>query len=327
MKESAREAIKLGFRIIAKIVICLAFITFIAFFSLIFMVAAAFSGSQKFYTPVIFVIAGGLGIFIVLRTFRLVKPKVLYWMLSIFLVIGAFTITGYKIHRDYEKSITINDQGVDLKKYMPFEEHTQAASLKEPANFKMQSDVPKIDGATALYPLYAAFAQATYPRKEYRFYNSEVQCSSTMNAYDNLINGAVDIIFAARPSKQQMAEAKNKGIELKLTPIGREAFVFFVNAKNPVRALSTVQIQDIYSGKITGWKELGGRNKRIIAFQRPEGSGSQTMLQKLMEDKKLSFRPKSRSPREWVILSMKRKVIVITTMPLAIHFCTLPRKW
>lgn len=156
----------------------------------------------------------------------------------------------------------------------------------------MQSDAPKIDGATALYPLYAAFAQATYPRKEYLLYNSEVQCSSTINAYDNLINGDVDIIFAARPSKQQMAEAKNKGIELKLTPIGREAFVFFVNAKNPVRPLSTAQIQDIYSGKITNWKELGGKNKRITVFQRPDGSGSQTMLQKLMEGKKLIAPPK-----------------------------------
>lgn len=280
------------FKIIAKILTCFILIGFIAFLGFIFMVAAVFSGTQKFYTPVIFIIAGELGIFIVLRTFRFVKPKVLYGMLSIFLVIGAFTITGYEIHRNYEKSITINEQGVDLRKYMPFKEHTQAVSLQDPANFKMQSDAPKIDGATALYPLYAAFAQATYPRKEYQPYNSEVQCSSTMNAYDNLINGDVDIIFAARPSKQQMAEAKNKGIELNLTPIGREAFVFFVNAKNPVRALSTVQIQDIYSGKITGWKELGGKNKRITAFQRPEGSGSQTILQKFMGGKRLVTPPK-----------------------------------
>ncbi len=67
-----------------------------------------------------------------------------------------------------------------------------------------------------------------------------------------------------------------------MTPIGREAFVFFVNTKNPVDSLTIEEIQGIYSGKITNWQEVGGENEEIQAFQRPEDSGSQTALEKLM---------------------------------------------
>jgi phosphate transport system substrate-binding protein len=106
------------------------------------------------------------------------------------------------------------------------------------------------------------------------------------------MEGQVDVIFVARPSKDQLAEAKSKGLELKLTPIGYEAFVFFVNSKNKVDGLSTKQIQDIYSGELTNWQDAGGKKEKIRAFQRPDNSGSQTMLQKIMEGKNLMTPPK-----------------------------------
>ena len=57
-----------------------------------------------------------------------------------------------------------------------------------------------------------------------------------------------------------------------------------MNAKNPVKSLTVDEIKGIYSGEITNWKEVGGKNKAIRAFQRPENSGSQTALQNLMGD-------------------------------------------
>ena len=90
------------------------------------------------------------------------------------------------------------------------------------------------------------------------------------------------MIFAAGPSDQQIKRAEQKGIEFKLTPIGKEAFVFFVNAKNKIDSLSLEQIKGIYSGEITNWSEVGGKDDSIRAFQRPQDSGSQTALQRLM---------------------------------------------
>ena len=68
------------------------------------------------------------------------------------------------------------------------------------------------------------------------------------------------------------------------TPVGTEAFVFFVHKDNPIDNLTTEQIKGIYSGEITNWKQVGGKNEEIAAFQRNEGSGSQSMLQRFMGD-------------------------------------------
>ena len=73
-----------------------------------------------------------------------------------------------------------------------------------------------------------------------------------------------------------------------MTPIAKEAFVFIVNKDNPVTDLLLEQIQDIYQKKIKNWKEVGGNDERIKPFQRPDNSGSQTiMLAMVMKDKTL----------------------------------------
>lgn len=64
--------------------------------------------------------------------------------------------------------------------------------------------------------------------------------------------------------------------------IGRDALVFIVNEENPVQSLSQQQLRDIYAGKITNWKDVGGADLPIVAFQRREDSGSQTLFQKLL---------------------------------------------
>ncbi|WP_404451589.1 substrate-binding domain-containing protein [Virgibacillus necropolis] len=182
-------------------------------------------------------------------------------------------------HNSFE---TLDDQEVDLNEYQPFKEESKVVLLKNPSALELKDDLPILDGATALYPLYSAFVRATYPDKHYDLYDSEVMVNKTTGAYINLIEGKVDIIFAAGPSKNQLQYAKQRGVELKLTPIGREAFVFFVNAQNPVEGLTLKQIQDIYSGKVTNWSDVGGNDKEIKAFQRPANSGSQTTLEKVM---------------------------------------------
>lgn len=254
---------------------------------------AALSGHQKFYAPFIIGIALGLFIFFMIHMFEIVnRTTVRNWFIA-FIGICIVSIGAYEVYKGYHASFgSVNEQGVNLYEYKPFAENTKAVSLGEQATLQIEGEVPRLDGATALYPLYSAFVQATYPEREYDVYRSEVVCTTTGEAYSRLMNGEADIIFVARPSKAQLEEAERRGIELTLTPIGREAFVFFVNSRNDVKGLTTEQIQGIYSGQITNWQEIGGRNESIRAFQRPENSGSQTMLQKIMEDKELMTPPK-----------------------------------
>ena len=128
-------------------------------------------------------------------------------------------------------------------------------------------------------------------QENYTLYKSEVACNNTVSAYELLINRKVDIIFVAPPSKAQIERAENAGVTFRYTPIGKEAFVFFVNARNPVESLSVEQLQGIYSEQIKNWKEVGGNNKSIRAFQRNENSGSQTAFRYFMEGKEIMTPP------------------------------------
>lgn len=210
------------------------------------------------------------------------KKRVLWFIGISFVALAAGSV--WPIYEKYIDSIPTVSSEVDIFEYMPFEEDSKVVSLDEEASLQLSEPLPVMDGATALYPLYSAIAQATYPKKTYDPYNSEVMVNTTPEAYENLINGKVDLIFVNEPSKNQLQRAKAKGVELQLTPIGKEAFVFFVNQKNEVDGLTLQEIKDIYSGKITNWKEVGGKNEPIRAYQRPEDSGSQTALQSLMGD-------------------------------------------
>lgn len=220
-------------------------------------------------------------------------------LLSLGLVLGsAGGIRKAIFHYDQSIPKVTQDDYEIFNNYQPFTEQFKGITLD--STLKLTDNLPRIDGATAFYPIYASFVQNIYPKGVYEYWNysgeegkvegeeSLVVCSKTPNAYQRLIEGKTDIIFVLGPSEKQLQAAKEAGVEFEMTPIGKEAFVFFVNSKNPVEELSIEQIQKIYSGAITNWKEVGGKNDSIRAFQRPEGSGSQSALLRLMGDIKLA---------------------------------------
>lgn len=206
--------------------------------------------------------------------------KTAIWI-SLCLIVGLGFAAPYYYKESFAK---VDDSEVDLFAYEPFKESEKLATLDKDASFQVEGELPILDGATALYPLFAAFAEATYPEGVYEPYKGPVATTKTPSAYSRLIKGNADVIFAAAPSSGQLQAAEEAGAELKLTPIGREAFVFFVNSRNEIENLSSEDIQGIYSGKIKNWKELGGKDDEIRPFQRPEDSGSQTMFIKFMGD-------------------------------------------
>lgn len=175
----------------------------------------------------------------------------------------------------------------DLYPYDVSNPENKLPKLETPATFTVEnrSEMPILDGAEAAFPVYSAFANATYENIKVLNGASEVVTfTNTIYAYERLLAGEVDLYFGAEPSKAQQKMAKDQGKELVMTPIGKEAFVFFVNPSNPVDGLKVSEIQDIYSGKIKNWSELKGEDEKILAFQRPKNSGSQTLLEKIMGD-------------------------------------------
>lgn len=184
----------------------------------------------------------------------------------------------------------------DLSEYTPYSGSGKLATLNHEPAFVIENkeDMPILDGAEACYPLYSSIAKALYKdidviEKEffdaYRDENGTiVSFYNTAVGFERLISGEVDMFFGAKPSQSQLELAKEYGVELEYTAIGKEAFVFFVNEDNPIDALTSEQIRAIYHGDITNWREVDGNNEKIIAFQRPERSGSQSMMVHFMGD-------------------------------------------
>lgn len=91
-----------------------------------------------------------------------------------------------------------------------------------------------------------------------------------------LINGATDICNASRPMKpSEFDKLKQRygtrGVEIKSALDGLSVYV---NSGCPVQELSLGQLKDIYTGKITNWKDIGGPNEKIILYGRENSSGT-----------------------------------------------------
>lgn len=189
------------------------------------------------------------------------------------------------------KSAELQAKAVDLDKYLPFDENTLAATVD--TDFRLDGELPVIDGAAALYPVFSGIVGSVYPENSVNFdgknftSESKLQFRNTLRAYQAVVDGDADIVFCAAPSKEQLEYAANNGVELELVPIGREAFVFIVNAENPVSDLSVQQVKDIFAGKIRRWSEVGGSGRLISPLQRMEGSGSQTVMLQFMDGVKM----------------------------------------
>jgi len=90
-----------------------------------------------------------------------------------------------------------------------------------------------------------------------------------------LINKTVDIANASRQIKsEEVDQAKSNGVKPVEHIIARDAIAVIVNPENPVSKLTLQQISDIYSGKITNWKQVGGDDRPIVRLSRETNSGT-----------------------------------------------------
>lgn len=144
---------------------------------------------------------------------------------------------------------------------------------------------PRVDASLATQPLTNAFIK-NFTGKDVN--EEDLNYTNTHPGYVKLINGEADLIVVTEPSEEELNLAKEKGVELEVIPVVKEGFVFYVNGQNKVDNLTLEQIQKIYTGEITNWSEVGGDDEKIIPYQRPTNSGSQTgMLSLVMKDKKI----------------------------------------
>lgn len=152
--------------------------------------------------------------------------------------------------------------------------------------------LPKIDGSTANIPLISLVMQRLTGASAVEADNA-IKTTGTPNAYLNLVDGSTDLLLVYEADTDTLKAIKESGVKLESHPIGRDALVFFTNSSNPVTSLTTQQYRDIYTGKIANWSTVGGKSAKIVAYQRPEASGSQALMRKyVMHETKMAPAPK-----------------------------------
>ena len=160
---------------------------------------------------------------------------------------------------------------------------SSAASEVTAAPFLTVKDFPALDGSTACIPLMAQMLADT-TGMDLEEAQSIISVSTTAYAWESFGLYNTDtkmlVVYEAPDSVKKELEAAN--VQLEQKPIGVDALVFIVNEDNPVTDLTQQQLRDIYAGKITNWKDVGGQDLDIVAFQRRSDSGSQTLFQKLL---------------------------------------------
>jgi len=232
-------------------------------------------------------------------------------ILLLVMVIGLFAAFNGSVYLLLTARLSNNFSGtsqakmVDVGRYLPFEEGSDLARVE--TDFRLTGELPVLDGAAALVPVYAAIIEAVYPEGSVAYEGGEfsddnyygenfapesaMQYRNTVRGYQAVVDGTADILFCAAPSEGQRQYADEQGVELVYVPVGLEGFVFFVNENNPVEGLTVEQVRGIYAGEYRNWAELGGSDRIINPLTRLEGSGSQSAMDAFMAGREIA--PKS----------------------------------
>lgn len=91
----------------------------------------------------------------------------------------------------------------------------------------------------------------------------------------SLISGTCDIAMSSRNIKEkEITLAKQKGINPNEIKAALDGLAVVVNPGNPIDKLTLAQLADIFTGRITNWKEIGGKDERIVLLSREVNSGT-----------------------------------------------------
>jgi phosphate transport system substrate-binding protein len=130
-----------------------------------------------------------------------------------------------------------------------------------------------IKGSTTVLPIAQAAAEAYMEKNSAA--KISVQGGGSGVGITALIEKTCDIADSSRKIKdEELAKAKTNGVLVNEIPIAMDGIAMIVHPSNKIINLTRRQIQDIYTGKISDWSELGGKKGKIVVFSRDTSSGT-----------------------------------------------------
>jgi phosphate transport system substrate-binding protein len=146
-------------------------------------------------------------------------------------------------------------------------------ALTAASTFAAPSQTMHVEGSTTVGPIADGFAEVF--QRMYRNVTITVNKSGSGTGAAALLDGRCDIATMSRLMKEkEYKDAIAKGVFPFGHVVAMDGVCVVVHPSNPVRAPSSSQVRDIYLGKITNWKQLGGADMKIIPVSRDTSSGT-----------------------------------------------------
>jgi phosphate transport system substrate-binding protein len=138
-----------------------------------------------------------------------------------------------------------------------------------------------VQGSTTVLPIAQAAAEAFMQNNSQA--NISVRGGGSGNGIAALIEGTCDIADASRPMEvKEILLCQKKGISPVPHIVAMDGIAVIVHSSNPIQGLNMEEIKDIYTGKITNWKELGGKDQKIVVVSRDSASGTFETFNKIV---------------------------------------------
>ncbi|MGZ3578456.1 MAG: phosphate ABC transporter substrate-binding protein [Syntrophales bacterium] len=140
-------------------------------------------------------------------------------------------------------------------------------------NLAVAAENVVIKGSTTVLPIAQAALEAYM--KVHPGVNISLSAGGSGDGIKALIDKSTDIAASSREIKdKEVALARERGVRPVAHAVAIDAIVPVVNPRNKVQGLTIDQLSQIYQGKITNWKEIGGDNLTIIVVSRDSSSGT-----------------------------------------------------
>lgn len=140
-----------------------------------------------------------------------------------------------------------------------------------------ETSTVSVSGSTTVQPLAEKLAEAFMT--ENAGVRIDVQGGGSSVGVKAAAEGTSDIGMASRDIKDsELTESPN----LKVIVIARDGIAIVTHPDTPVSDLTIEQVRDIFSGKITNWKDVGGEDQSIILVSREEGSGTRAAFEEMV---------------------------------------------
>lgn len=151
---------------------------------------------------------------------------------------------------------------------------TAAIAAKPAAKTAAKTSAPKalqgkltIAGSTSVQPFSEVLAESFMAK------NKNVHISVQGGGSSQGVQAALSEVADIGASSRDLTE-KEKAIGLKEIEIARDGIAVVVNPTNPVKNLTSEQLKEVFSGRYTNWKDVGGRDQKITVVIREAGSGT-----------------------------------------------------